>query len=249
MKGLGAPGYTAAMHQPDIAGPSLFGRLRKPTNFYVVRHGESVANAQNRIQGRSDFPLNDRGRQQAEACGRWFAGKDVRAVVCSPLARARETAEILCRAAGFAPPEPEALFMELETGRFSGLTLAEARDKHPQDYARFERHSWEGVADAERSHQLAARALEAWRLLVDKAIATGGDVAALSHGGLIQWLVRITFGCTSWLPLLPTGNCGLYRLVVEPRGLTDEGEHVAMLQWKEMNLLPPMDGKRVEQVF
>ncbi|HOX91530.1 MAG TPA: histidine phosphatase family protein [Spirochaetales bacterium] len=237
------------MEHDDRADAFGFGLLTHACNFYIVRHGESVANAQNRIQGRSDFPLNERGRQQATACGAWFAGKNVKAVLCSPLSRAMESAQILCAAASFPPPKPEELLLELETGRFSGLTLAEAKELHPEDHARFLYQSWEGVEDAERSHQLVLRAHKAWHALVYAALHCGGDVIALSHGGLIQWLVRTTFGASSWLPLVPTGNCCVYQLLVEPRGRQPDGRPAVMLQWKEMNYLPPLEHARAEPVF
>lgn len=233
------------MSANDSIDAGFFKDLTRTTNFYIVRHGESVANAQNRIQGHSDFPLNERGRAQAAEAGRWFRGKNVARLLCSPLSRAFETAAILASEAGFQPPVREPLLVELDTGKFSGLTLEEARDRHPEDWDKFSHMSWEGVSDAERSHELAARARLAWAAIKAAAVETGGDVLALSHGGTIQWLVRVTFGCESWMPLLSTGNCGVFHLVVEPTG----GQRPAYLQWREMNYLPGDPGLQIKPVF
>ncbi len=78
---------------------------------------------------------------------------------------------------------------------------------------------------------------------------TGGDVAvnrgspsvvAVSHGGFIQWLLRTTFGCRNWMPLIPTGNCGIFELVVEPRPAAGS----AYMLWKRINFqVNPVDAK------
>src|SRR5450756_2964317 len=62
-----------------------------------LRHGESVGNLENRFQGHADFPLTETGRAQARALAeRWHTeGRLFERVFSSPLARARETAEIL----------------------------------------------------------------------------------------------------------------------------------------------------------
>ncbi len=70
-----------------------------PTNYHLtlLRHGESVGNAENRLQGQADFPLTETGRQQAQALAkRWLAeGLTFDRVIASPLKRSRETAEII----------------------------------------------------------------------------------------------------------------------------------------------------------
>ena len=73
--------------------------------LYLVRHGETDWNREPvRCQGRSDVPLNERGREQAHELGRRLAGRAIELIVTSHLARARETAELvrdeLERAAG-----------------------------------------------------------------------------------------------------------------------------------------------------
>ena len=69
--------------------------------LYVVRHGEAVWNTENRICGRTDSPLTEKGRAQAAALAPHLPKVD--RVLCSPLSRARETAEILTRGTGRLP--------------------------------------------------------------------------------------------------------------------------------------------------
>src|SRR5512137_2758890 len=90
-----------------------------------LRHGESTGNAENRLQGVSDFPLSEMGRAQARALGeRWQAeGLTFDTVITSPLSRARETAEILAAALTIPTLELEPLWVERDMGQRSGLTM------------------------------------------------------------------------------------------------------------------------------
>ena len=88
----------------------------------LLRHGESEGNAQRRVQGQADFSLTDKGRQQAQALTtRWLAEKvTFDQVISSPLARSRETAEIISSALNL-PVELNSLWMERDYGNLSGL--------------------------------------------------------------------------------------------------------------------------------
>jgi broad specificity phosphatase PhoE len=98
-----------------------------------LRHGESTGNAENRLQGLSDFPLSEKGRSQARALGeRWQAeGLTFDTAVTSPLSRARETAEIVASALKIPAFELEPLWVERDMGRRSGLTMDEINAQFP----------------------------------------------------------------------------------------------------------------------
>lgn len=226
-------------------GPSFFKDLPEPTTFYILRHGETTANAESRIQGRSEHPLNANGRAQALDLAEHLRGKGVRRLFHSPLSRAAETAGIVAAGIGIARPEPEPLLAELDTGRFTGLTWAEIRERYPAECAAFDYLSWEAVPDAESAEAMYGRALAAWARLREAARESGGPVAAVTHGGTIQWLFRATFGCRSWMPLVTTGNCCVFELRVKAEG----GGKPAYMQWKEVNLLPRGDAPRTPPVF
>ena len=83
-----------------------------PHRIIFARHGETAYNAENRLQGQRDIPLNARGREQARAVGgtlRSLLGREIdqldeaQAFFASPLERARETMEIARDAMGLAP--------------------------------------------------------------------------------------------------------------------------------------------------
>ena len=63
--------------------------------LYVVRHGETVWNVDHRVQGQTDVPLTDNGREQAKELRELVSDLNIDVVISSPLIRARETAEII----------------------------------------------------------------------------------------------------------------------------------------------------------
>lgn len=65
--------------------------------LYIMRHGKTEWNKMHRLQGRTDIPLNEEGRSMAETAAAEYADVHFDICFCSPLTRARETAEILLR--------------------------------------------------------------------------------------------------------------------------------------------------------
>ncbi len=99
----------------------------------LVRHAETAWNRERRYQGRTDTPLSDAGRAQAERAARALGSSGLAAVYSSPLQRARETAEAIARPHNLAV-RVEAAFGEIHFGRWEGLTLEEARALDPAFY-------------------------------------------------------------------------------------------------------------------
>jgi broad specificity phosphatase PhoE len=71
--------------------------------IHLARHGQTAYNAEGRFQGHLPVPLDETGREQARALADTVAGVEVRTLVCSPLARARETADIVAARIGLEP--------------------------------------------------------------------------------------------------------------------------------------------------
>ncbi len=102
-------------------------------NLLLIRHGESIANTEGRMQGHFDSPLNDRGREQARALAARLVreGRPVAAVYASDLSRAAETAEIL--AAGLAAPlHLDARLREYDVGVLAGVIWGEVEFLYPE---------------------------------------------------------------------------------------------------------------------
>ncbi|NLJ46604.1 MAG: histidine phosphatase family protein [Treponema sp.] len=227
------------------ADAAFFSDLGRDTDFYLIRHGESEGNARLVMQGLLDLPLNPRGEAQAEAAGAWLADKGVSRLYSSPLRRALRTAELIAARANLPAPRPDPVFTELDTGLFTGLSVPEIREQHPEVYREFRARSWDAVPGAESSASLYERALRAWEFLKARARETEGAVAVVSHGGCLQWMVRATFGCRTWMPLLTTGNCGVFHLNVHPNA----PGRSAYLQWKLINSQPESGLSATPPVF
>jgi len=121
--------------------------------LYFVRHGETDWNAEARLQGQRDVPLNAKGRAQARRCAALLRDLVARAggrldaftFVSSPLSRANETMEIVRADLGL-PSEPphqtDARLVELSFGRWEGLTFPEVRAADAAMLADRERDLW-----------------------------------------------------------------------------------------------------------
>jgi broad specificity phosphatase PhoE len=234
---------------PRVADAAFFSCLPAPVRFYIIRHGQSEANARKIVQGRRDFPLDDSGRLQAAALGSWLAPTGIETILSSPLKRASETAAILALALGLPDPVILDNLAEIDVGSFSGLSLDEARIRFPEIHAEFERSSWEGVPDAERAADLYERAMDVWKVLRERALAGASRVACVTHGGLIQWLFRATFGWRAWMPLVPTWNCGVFELLVEPVAAGAGKPAGARVYWERINFQAPSPVEGIAPVF
>jgi probable phosphoglycerate mutase len=97
----------------------------------LVRHGESIWNAEGRWQGAADPPLSDAGREQAAALAEFLRDAAVDVIVTSDLDRARETAQIVADALGLPTPVVDPRLRERDVGEISGHTREEIEAKWP----------------------------------------------------------------------------------------------------------------------
>ena len=151
--------------------------------IYLIRHGQTEFNRDNRVQGRFDSPLTALGIAQAEAAGARLAeiataeGGPWR-VVCSPQGRARRSAGLIAGALGLASPEPDARLIEIDYGALDGLLRSEIDSRWPHFAGR--RGVFLDVPDAEPIAGVRGRAAS-W--LAD-AEAEKGHVVAVAHAGI-----------------------------------------------------------------
>lgn len=108
--------------------------------LYVVRHGQTDANAQGRYQGSLDIDLNEQGVRQAQEL-RARLPWHIDAVVVSPLRRAQQTAAIVFAEEGVGLRTVDA-FRERGVGEFEGLTQAEAAERYPASWAQNITRQW-----------------------------------------------------------------------------------------------------------
>jgi uncharacterized phosphatase len=145
------------------------------TELYLVRHGETDWNRQHRIQGLTDIPLNETGREQARAAGRLLARRDWDGILASPLSRAMDTAAIIAEETDLAAPEPMPALVERNYGEGEGLDFAEINRRYPDRAA---------VPGQETRDEVIARVVPALRELA--AARPGQSLIVVSHGGAIR---------------------------------------------------------------
>jgi uncharacterized phosphatase len=149
------------------------------TELALVRHGETDWNVARRIQGRTDVPLNDRGREQAALVARQLADEHWHGIVSSPLSRALETARIISEALGLGEPGIDRDLAERAYGQAEGMDARELAERHP-DMA--------GVPGLERRSAVTRRVLPTLERI---ALAHPNErMLVITHGGVIGSLVR-----------------------------------------------------------
>ena len=158
------------------------------TRIHLIRHGETAWNAEGRVQGHADNPLNDTGRQQARALGERLAAIRPVRLCASSSARARETAEL---AFGHLDLELR-LFPELREiclGDWEGQLYRDLEQSHPEEVRLFreEPHRFQ-YPGAETFLALQARGLAALAAILAEA-EPGGDILVVSHGAMIRTLL------------------------------------------------------------
>jgi broad specificity phosphatase PhoE len=163
-----------------------------PTIYYI-RHGETSWNAEGRLQGAQDAPLNELGRRQAADAGNILADLFVRdgrdkstlAFVSSPLGRARSTMHLV-RAELKLPPANYGLddrLREIGYGQREGSTLAEIQARDPELFAKRQLEKWTlSPPDGESYVSVQAR-VQSWYDSVRQ------DTVAVAHGGTARALM------------------------------------------------------------
>ena len=179
----------------------------------LIRHGETEWSLDGRHTGRTDLPLLPEGVAQAEALRPVLASRHFAAVLCSPLLRARATADLAGLGVA-AVVEPD--LAEWDYGAYEGVTTSQIREDRP---------GWElftdGVPDGESAVDVATR--------VDRVIArvraAPGDVACVAHSHVLRVLA------VRWIGLDPSVGRSL---VLDPAAVSELGwdrEHPVVLSW------------------
>ncbi|MEU1622726.1 bifunctional RNase H/acid phosphatase [Streptomyces sp. NPDC005722] len=168
--------------------------LGTPTTFVLLRHGETPLTAEKRFSGSGgdDPELSEKGRWQAQRVADALAARGtVQAVVTSPLARCRQTAQTVADRLGLDVRVDEGL-RETDFGAWEGLTFAEVKERHPAEL-----DAWLGSAKtAPPGGESFAAVARRVSLARDKLIAryAGRTVLVVTHVTPIKTLVRLALG-------------------------------------------------------
>jgi broad specificity phosphatase PhoE len=185
---------------------------RRP-EVVLIRHGQTEWSAAFRHTGRTDVPLTDEGRRQAEALRKGLSAWTFQMVLTSPLQRAAET----CRLAGLGDvAQVSDDLREWDYGGYEGRTTSKIRSNRP---------SWnlwvDGVPDGESIEQVGARADR----VIAEVRATDGDVALFAHGHVLRVIAA------RWLELSPDRGRSFVLETATISVLGYERETPAMARW------------------
>jgi len=181
----------------------------------LVRHGATEWSESGQHTGRTDIPLTELGRRQAERLAARLAGEKFALVLVSPLGRARETARI-CGFGEAAEVDPDLL--EWDYGDYDGRTAVDIRRERP---------GWTpwhgGFPGGETLDEVAARADR----IVARVGDVGGDVALFAHGHILRVIAA------RWLEQPPLEAARYYLSTATLSVLAWERETAVIDRWNE----------------
>ncbi len=184
--------------------------------LFVIRHGQTEWSAVGRHTGRTDLPLTEIGRRQAEALAKMIADLRFDLVLTSPLQRARVT----CELAGFgdqAEIEPD--LAEWDYGEFEGLSTSEIRQRIPQ---------WSiWTHPPEKGERLDDLAIRADRVIA-RVGEVDGDAALFGHSHALRVLTA------RWLRLAPVAGSGFILETAAIGVLGWDREFPAVVRWNQL---------------
>jgi broad specificity phosphatase PhoE len=160
--------------------------------IHLARHGQTAYNHEGRFQGHLPVPLDATGREQAAALAEVAAGVRIASLWCSPLRRARETADVVAARIGLEPVE-DARFAETDTGDWTDRSFADVHAEDPEGFARFERSDptfrypgGESFAEQSKRVQAGLAALRAQQSVLPALV--------VCHRGVIRLALAVALG-------------------------------------------------------
>lgn len=178
---------------PDaIMVPVQFNNSPMTTRFCIVRHGETAWNAEMRVQGQLNIPLNANGRWQAQQVAGALAGVKFDAVVSSNLLRAFETAQ-LAVSTDARDINRNLDLRERHYGKFQGLKYVEAQQQFPEDFAAHVNRQLDfAYGGGESLSAFVVRVTKVMSALADKY--SGKTTLVVTHGGVLDVMYRLATG-------------------------------------------------------
>jgi len=159
----------------------------------LIRHGETAWNAERRLQGHLDIPLNAEGERQARLLAGALAAEPIDLIVSSDLQRARQTAQAVATLRGM-PLQIEPGLRERCYGGFEGLLYSEIEQRFPAEFAAWQARDVDAILPTgkncgESFRQFYARATTA--ILGLAQAHAGQTIAMVAHGGVLECAYRM----------------------------------------------------------
>ncbi len=156
--------------------------------IYLIRHGETTGDIEDRFGGDYDDHLTETGKKQAKELAQKLTGKHIEIIFTSPRIRAKETAEIVQRQLKAPLEIVEELRERNNYGVLTGLTKAEAKRKCPADFEKIAKDkTYHNVTGSESYAEIKSRSTKVFEKILSKNYQT---IAIITHGGVISTYVR-----------------------------------------------------------
>lgn len=177
----------------------------------LTRHGHTVWNAEYRVQGQTDIPLDSRGYAQAEALSARLANVKIAAVYTSPLRRAYDTAmQIVCRQG--CPVVREEQLIERNFGDWEGRRLQDLSQAYPALWEKWVNAPWEcNIPHAESIAEVYKRSVACVKELMKRH--PDDTIMIVSHVNPVKLLISYCIGadCNA-MHRIRTDNCSYTEL-------------------------------------
>lgn len=178
--------------------------------LFIIRHGETSWNVEGRFQGKQDTELTPYGVSQAELAAERLRGHRFDAVVSSPLARAKVTAEKIFAAADCSTFEIVNDFIEIDHGEWEGVLADEVRTRWADLFERWHTSPHTVVMPGDGGESLRGVQIRAVRSVLDLAKKYSGDVLLATHDAVIKVLLCWCFAAPlSSFWRFQTANCSI----------------------------------------
>ena len=145
-----------------------------------MRHGETAWNAENRILGSTDIPLNENGREQAREAAKELEGMDIDVIYTSCLSRAMETGLAVAALQKNCKVFHEPCLNEHDFGEFEG------KDRCSEEYQSEKRKCFKRYPGGESFLDVAARVYPFVKNLLADPALQDKTVFIVSHGGICR---------------------------------------------------------------
>jgi probable phosphoglycerate mutase len=207
----------------------------KPANIILIRHGETAWNAERRLQGHLDIPLNAEGERQAALLAGALAREPIDLIVSSDLGRARQTAQAVASLRGMVLHNDPAL-RERCYGGFEGLLYSEIEARFPAAFAAWQARDVDAMLPqgkhvGESFRDFFARATGA--ILAWAAAHPGKTVVLVAHGGVLESAYRLALG----LPLETPRDFTVFNASINRFTFADG--QLTLQSWGEVGHLRP----------
>ena len=152
-------------------------------SLYIMRHGRTDWNNLKKLQGRTDIPLNDEGRQMAQKASVEYESVHFDECYCSPLVRAQETAEILLKGRN-VPVTIDHRLSEMSFGIYEGVENAYKNPDCPAYVFFKDPEHYIPAEGGESFAELFARTGSFLREVVEPELQAGKDILIVGHGAM-----------------------------------------------------------------